>query len=391
MSDVVQQAAKDGNAAVLRKASRKELNRREEDGWTAVHWAAWNGNPDPLQVILDKGGDADCTDDRGFSALHVAAKYGNTGAAEVMLNREKEVNLWALDNLGRTPARVAALNQKVECCRFLDTLAIRWEMQNPDYATKKKEKAMKDLSKRAERDAKAHQKEERRDPKKRAYSHSTAPSGERGRDSDMKSSSATQLVSGRRKKQSTTADVLRQNFELRTTSSADHINETATSSGTTSDEESGVLRPAGVRTGPLLNNLKSLGHPAGSRSRAGGISQESGLGSSSDIYLPTMASTSRRSSGSGQGGGLPDAMLSSQPIVIENDSPLATFLQSLDLIDHIQLLHRERLDLEALALCEEKDLSDIGLPLGPRKKILNAVQRRQALLKKPGRMVDTEL
>ena len=336
-----------------------------------------------FSVFSDRG-DPDSTDDKGFSALHVAAKYGNTAAAEVMLNKEKEANLWGLDNQGRTAARVAALSSRVECCRFLDTLAIRWLMQNPDYATKMQNRAMKELSKRVEREARA-QREERRDPKKsKTYSHSTAPSGERGGGvSDMKSSSATHLVPGKRKKASTAADMLRQNFELRPTSSADHINET-TSDTTSEDDEGGVLRPAGVRTGPLLNNLKSLGQP----NPRGGHSQESGLGS--EMFLPTTASTSRRSSGSGQGGA-PDVMLSSQPVVIENDSPLATFLQSLDLLDHIQLLHREKLDLEALALCEERDLADIGLPLGPRKKILNAIQRRQALMKKPGRMTDTEL
>ena len=330
-------------------------------------------------------GDADCPDSNGFTALHVAAEYGNTAAAEAMLSRDKEVNLWALDRLGRTAARVAALHNKVECCRFLDTLAIRWQMQNPDYATKMQSKAMKELSKRAERDAKAHSKEE---PKKqRAYSHSTAPSGERT--SDMKSSSATQLIPGRRKKGATPADAIRQNFELRPSSSADHINkdkETITTT-TPEEDEGGVLRPAGVRTGPLLNNLNSLSHSNPQQGHTGGgISQESGFVSSSESYR----STSRRSSGSAQGGP-PDLTLSAQPIVIENDSPLATFLQSLDLLDHIRLLHREKLDLEALALCEEKDLTDIGLPLGPRKKILNAVQRRQTLLKKPGRMVDTKL
>ena len=54
-ADAIHQAAKDGNAAVLKKASKKDLNRPGEDGWTAVHWAAWNGHPGSLHVILDKG------------------------------------------------------------------------------------------------------------------------------------------------------------------------------------------------------------------------------------------------------------------------------------------------------------------------------------------------
>ena len=53
--DAMAQAAKDGNVAVLKRSSKKDLNRAGEDGWTAVHWAAWNGNSELVQVILDKG------------------------------------------------------------------------------------------------------------------------------------------------------------------------------------------------------------------------------------------------------------------------------------------------------------------------------------------------
>lgn len=54
-SDVIHQAAKDGNSSILRKATKKELNKAGEDGWTAVHWAAWNGSTESLGIILDKG------------------------------------------------------------------------------------------------------------------------------------------------------------------------------------------------------------------------------------------------------------------------------------------------------------------------------------------------
>lgn len=329
-------------------------------------------------LVVSCRGDADRPDDNGLTALHVAAKYGNTTAAELMVNHG--VNLWALDNIGRTAARVAALNQKAECCRYLDTLAVRWQMQDQGYVEKMQNKAMKELAKRVKKGVEMH-KDERRDVKK-SYNHSTAPSGMKmGNDLTPRSSSTTQLL--KKSKKQSTQDLLRQNFELRPSGSSDHIDSKVQSTADGSDEEDDFqLRPAGVKTGPLLNALKSLPKPyAGQHT---GTSQESGFASASETNLTT-ASTSRRSSG------IPDTVLSAQPIVIENDSPLATFLQSLDLIDHIQLLHKEKLDLEALALCEEKDLTEIGLPLGPRKKILNAIQRRQMTLSKPGKMVDTEL
>lgn len=49
------QAAKEGNIAVLKKSAKKDLNRRDEDGWTAMHWAAWSGNTEALKTIISKG------------------------------------------------------------------------------------------------------------------------------------------------------------------------------------------------------------------------------------------------------------------------------------------------------------------------------------------------
>lgn len=51
----IQQAAKDGEIALLTKASKKELNQGDAEGWTAVHWCAWTGHPEPLEVVLRKG------------------------------------------------------------------------------------------------------------------------------------------------------------------------------------------------------------------------------------------------------------------------------------------------------------------------------------------------
>lgn len=54
---------------------------------------------------------------------------------------------------------------------------------------------------------------------------------------------------------------------------------------------------------------------------------------------------------------------------------LEVALKSHDLEEHLSLLHKEQVDMESLILCSEKDLKDIGIPLGPRKKILNCVKK----------------
>ena len=49
------QAAKDGNVQLLQRASKKELNKQDNTGWTAMHWAAWNGNVELLKAVIGKG------------------------------------------------------------------------------------------------------------------------------------------------------------------------------------------------------------------------------------------------------------------------------------------------------------------------------------------------
>lgn len=49
------QAAKEGNVQLLRRASKKELNKPDNTGWTPMHWAAWNGAAELLKAAIDKG------------------------------------------------------------------------------------------------------------------------------------------------------------------------------------------------------------------------------------------------------------------------------------------------------------------------------------------------
>ncbi|XP_056466285.1 pre-mRNA splicing regulator USH1G-like [Gadus chalcogrammus] len=72
-------------------------------------------------------------------------------------------------------------------------------------------------------------------------------------------------------------------------------------------------------------------------------------------------------------------------------SPLEVFLATQSMSEFTALLRREKIDLEALLLCSDDDLKSIHLPLGPRKKILEACQRRLDAIDDPDRIEDTEL
>lgn len=72
-------------------------------------------------------------------------------------------------------------------------------------------------------------------------------------------------------------------------------------------------------------------------------------------------------------------------------SPLETFLACQSLSEFMQIFRREKIDLQALLLCSDQDLTSIHIPLGPRKKLLDACKRRLDTLEEPEAIEDTEL
>ena len=72
-------------------------------------------------------------------------------------------------------------------------------------------------------------------------------------------------------------------------------------------------------------------------------------------------------------------------------APLMTFLASLNLEQFTVTMKRESIDMKALALCTDDDLKSAGIPLGPRRKILEAIERRKKACEEPGPMMDTHL
>ncbi|XP_061116244.1 LOW QUALITY PROTEIN: phospholipase DDHD2-like [Conger conger] len=86
--------------------------------------------------------------------------------------------------------------------------------------------------------------------------------------------------------------------------------------------------------------------------------------------------TNQKTSGSDAGGQQGTANGEAGP---PDFSSLEEALHTLGLEEHLALLKKEQMDLDSLALCSDSDLKDLGLPLGPRKKILGFTRRRRVL------------
>lgn len=304
---------------------------------------------------------------------------------EFLLNNG--ANLYALDDFGRTATKAAAFHNKTACCRYLDTLSVKWEIQNRDFVMKQQRKALQSLKKRSERSAKEGSTAKPR----QQYNYATAPASSV---SPLRANKPRPSSGGPRRKKVSAQDALRQNFELRASGSVGNVgeeqhwptsedNEMRSGSLTEfgSNSAANTFRPA-LNQGPMLNSLAQLplkieppdelGPESGFHSKASS--------SISDMDLPDPV----------RGRHLPQLELV-QSHTASNESSLATFISSLDLDDCLPQFKKEKLDLEALALCNESDLVSIGLPLGPRKKILSAIERRKQLFSNAGKMTDTEL
>ncbi|XP_064478891.1 pre-mRNA splicing regulator USH1G-like [Ornithodoros turicata] len=71
--------------------------------------------------------------------------------------------------------------------------------------------------------------------------------------------------------------------------------------------------------------------------------------------------------------------------------PVLAFLSAHGLTEYIPLFTHEKVDLEALMLLGEDDLKSMGVPLGPRKKLLRAIELRRDALEDPGEVLDSKL
>ncbi|XP_008581025.1 PREDICTED: phospholipase DDHD2 isoform X4 [Galeopterus variegatus] len=65
-------------------------------------------------------------------------------------------------------------------------------------------------------------------------------------------------------------------------------------------------------------------------------------------------------------------------VMDQGDTPtLEEDLKKLQLCEFYNIFEKEKVDKEALALCTDRDLKEMGIPLGPRKKILNYFRTRK--------------
>ena len=79
------------------------------------------------------------------------------------------------------------------------------------------------------------------------------------------------------------------------------------------------------------------------------------------------------------------------PFNAENFAPVAIFLAGLGMDNYVKTFREQEIDLETLTLLEDPELKEMGLPLGPRKKIMMAIEERRRTMKEEQVLEDSQL
>ncbi|XP_063916982.1 pre-mRNA splicing regulator USH1G [Zophobas morio] len=166
-TDRFHKAAKDGMIEVLKEATKRDCNGRDEQGMTPTLYAAFHGNLEALRLLCGRGGDPDKADLFGNTALHLAAAQGHKHIVTFLVNFG--ANIYSTDIDGRTAQELAGMNNRDDILRFLDGVHAKLEAGDKkktktlrDKAKKDSEKCIKKFNKRQVKKEKDQEKLEQR-------------------------------------------------------------------------------------------------------------------------------------------------------------------------------------------------------------------------------------
>ncbi|KAJ3589654.1 hypothetical protein NHX12_010497 [Muraenolepis orangiensis] len=74
------------------------INAKDEDQYTALHWAAQNGDEAMARLLLDRGAALNETDGQGRTPTYVACQHGQEHVVRVLLSRGADVHIRGRDN-----------------------------------------------------------------------------------------------------------------------------------------------------------------------------------------------------------------------------------------------------------------------------------------------------
>ncbi|XP_013970046.1 ankyrin repeat and SAM domain-containing protein 4B [Canis lupus baileyi] len=417
MSTRYHQAASDSYLELLKEATRRDLNLSDEDGMTPTLLAAYHGNLEALEIICSRGGDPNRCDIWGNTPLHYAASNGHTHCVSFLVNFG--ANIFALDNSLQSPLDAAASREQNECVALLDKAATTQNIMNPKKVTRLKEQAQKNARrqiKECERLQEKHQNKMARNYSKEESGTLSSSNGTFSRSSLANASASGTFGSLSKgikdtfklklKKNKDTAEQVgkesrsgqRNVMEVFREEEEDAFSGDFQEKPQFSAEDDGCVQHESILNRPGLGNIVFRKNKISSPEDMSDIKRGLEFKMCSELLQGQGAAEVDEAEADKEGeenNHDDDLPWDEDEVGWEEDvvdaTPLEVFLQSHHLEEFLPIFMREQIDLEALLLCSDEDLQGIHMHLGPRKKVLNVINRRKQVLREPGQLVDTSL
>lgn len=93
------------------------LTTTDEDGYTAMHRASYNGHLEVVEFLLSVGARVDARTVDGWQPLHSACRWNKASVASLLLQNGAPINAQTNGNL--TPLHLAACNDRAEATLLL--------------------------------------------------------------------------------------------------------------------------------------------------------------------------------------------------------------------------------------------------------------------------------
>lgn len=340
----------------------------------------------------------------GNTPLHHAASNGHTPCVSFLINFG--ANIFALDNDMRSPLDAAASRSQYPCVQILDKAATEQNIKNPKRVARLKAQAQREVQRQI-RLCEKRQDKHQLEMTKRFHKGSV----------QLSHSSATRTKVSQFFATGSLSDVpkqLKDTFKLKTRKKEE--NSTAGSRGAEKEGFAGETTTMDSSSEKEVEDLMcGFQKKISFSEEAGDLGQRSifnrpGLGNlvfrsqKTETLFPEKEDRAfqipelfqlKEALGGSDNEDDPDVSWMEEAVGWDEDKeeapPLEVFLVAHHLHEFLPILMRENIDLESLMLCSDEDLQSIQMQLGPRKKVLHAISKRQLALEKPGLVRDTQL
>ena len=78
-----------------------DVDTRDEQGRSALHVAARNGQSSSVCALVELKSDTNATDKNGETPLHLAAKHGHSKSAAILIGADADLQIVSSTNIGK--------------------------------------------------------------------------------------------------------------------------------------------------------------------------------------------------------------------------------------------------------------------------------------------------